>query len=276
MLAKALQLAAAGNASIAWPDISTASHVRFDTINNGTNDIYGLFFKPDGTKVYTVEITTDSIIETTLSTPWDISTHGSADYTLTTNQTNNTAPSGLFFKKNGEEMYVIDTVDDTVCQYSLTTGWDLSTASYTRNFSVASQETTPRDVSFSPDGLNMYVVGWSSDKIHRYTLTTAWDISTASHDSSSALLTDLFTPSGVFLKEDGTRIYSVGRNRQRIEQYNLSTPYDLSTGTFTTADSTLSVSSEETLPYVVFISPDGSHLYLGGGTGHGVDQYSLG
>ena len=68
MLGKALQLAAAGNSSgdVVWPDISTASFVRFDTVVAG-NDVRGVFFKPDGTKIYTCEFG-DYIREATLST----------------------------------------------------------------------------------------------------------------------------------------------------------------------------------------------------------------
>ena len=95
MLGKALQLAAAGNAGgDTWPDISTASFIRFDSVNVG-GDARGVFFKPDGTKIYTLN-NTDQIRETTLSTAWDISTHGSTDYTYTTDQTHNWNPSGLF------------------------------------------------------------------------------------------------------------------------------------------------------------------------------------
>lgn len=273
MLAKALQLAAAGNSSVVWPDISTGTHVRFDAVNC-SDDVHGIFFKPDGTKIYTSEAG-DSIIETTLSTPWDISTHGSADHTLTTDQTNHADPKGLWFSPDGYEMYSVDGTGDVVVQYSLSTAWDLSTASYTRKFDVSTEELNPKSVCFSTDGLNMYVTGFSGDDINRYTLTTAWDISTASYDSKSTR-TGLPAPHGIFMKPDGTRFYLLGFALDVVEQYNLTTAYDITTGTMDPEDDTLSVTTQEVAPVSLYISPDGRHLYVGGGDGHGVDQYSLG
>ena len=273
MLAKALQLAAAGNSSVVWPDISTGTSVRSDAINC-TDDVVGIFFKPDGTKIYTCEIN-DKIIETTLSTPWDISTHGSADHTLTTDQTNHADPRGLWFSPDGDEMYSVDGTGDVVVQYSLTTAWDLSTATYTRKFDVSTEEALPKSVCFSTDGLNMYVTGWSGDGIDRYTLTTAWDISTASHTSYSGATSEP-APTGIFMKEDGKRFFLTGQAFDKIEQFNLSTAYDTSSDVDTSPDSSLALQPTSYAPQSIYISPDGRHLYFGDTTFHGVFQYSLG
>lgn len=276
MLGKALQLAAAGNAGDdTWPDVSTASFVRFDTVV-ATDDVRGIFFKPDGTKIYTCE-QGDYIKEATLSTAWDISTHGSANHTLTTNQTYNPNPAGIFFKDDGTELYVVDITGKSVSQYTLSTGWDLSTASYTRTVNVSAQESSPRAVSFSSDGTKMYVTGFSGDDINQYNLTTAWDISTASHFSTSSTFSTLESiPLGLFMKPDGTRFYITGNASDTVHQWNLTTAYDITSDIGNTADSSFSVTTQETIPWGIYISPGGNHMYVSGGTGNGVDQYSLG
>ena len=54
----------------------------------------------------------------------------------------------------------------------LAAGWDLSTASYDNvSFSVSSQESYPFGIFFKPDGTKMYVMGYSSGKVHQYSLT---------------------------------------------------------------------------------------------------------
>lgn len=277
MLGKALQLAAAGNSSgdAVWPDISTASFVRFDQVV-AQNDVRDVFFKPDGTKIYTCEVG-DYIREATLSTAWDISTHGSANYTLTTDQTHNGNPWGIFIGNNGTELYVTEiSSGDQVIQYTMSTAWDLSTASYTRKFSVGTQESLVRGVSFSEDGTLMFINGQSSD-FNKYTLSTAWDISTASYSQTSSSYNSLTTAAlGMFMKPDGTKFYLVENANDKIHQWNMTTPYDITSDIGTTTDDDLSVTNQETTPYSMYISPDGNHLYLGGGAANGIDQYSLG
>ena len=75
---------------------------------------------------------------------------------------NNQEPSasGLFFKSDGTKMYVVEANQDSVFQYSLSTTWDVSTASYDSvSFGVTSQDTSPGDLTFSSDGTKMYIVG---------------------------------------------------------------------------------------------------------------------
>lgn len=279
MLGKALQLAAAGNVSseIVWPDISTASFVRFDYVV-ATQDVRGLFFKPDGTKIYTCQ-NGDYIRQATLSTAWDISTHGTVDYQMQSNQTYNPNPGGIFIGNDGTELYATEITFNAskVVQYSMSTAWDLSTASYTRNYSVNSEELSVRGVSFSEDGTLMFINGSNSD-INKYTLSTAWDISTASHSQTSSSYNSLTTSAlGMFMKPDGTRFYLVDNQPDKIHQWNNDNyPYDVTTDIGVTTDDDFYVGSQETVPWSMYISPDGSHLYVGGGTGDGVDQYSLG
>lgn len=276
MLGKALQLAAAGNAGgDTWPDISTASFVRFDNVVAG-NDVRGVFFKPDGTKIYTCELG-DYIRQATLSTAWDISTHGTADYSMLTDQTHNSNPSGLFIGNDGTELYVTEISNgDYVVQYTMSTAWDLSTASYTRKFDVSTQESVVRGVSFSEDGTLMFINGLNSD-INKYTLSTAWDISTASYSQTSSSYNNLTTAAlGMFIKPDGTRFYLVDAAYDKIHQWNMTTAYDITGDIGVTTDDDFYVGSQETSPWSMYISPDGNHLYLGGGAGNGIDQYSLG
>lgn len=278
MLGKALQLAAGGNSvagNVAWPDISTASFVRFDAVV-AQNDVRGVFFKPDGTKIYTCE-NGDYVRQATLSTAWDISTHGTADYSMLTDQTHNWNPSGLFIGNDGTELYVTEIGNgDYVVQYTMSTAWDLSTASYTRKFDLSTQEAFVRGLCFSEDGTLMFINGINSD-INKYTLSTAWDISTASYSQTSSSYNSLTTAAlGMFMKPDGTRFYLVDNLSDKIHQWNMTTAYDITGDIGVTTDDDFSVASQETFPWSMYISPDGNHLYVGGGTGHGIDQYSLG
>jgi hypothetical protein len=91
-------------------------------------------------------------------------------------------------------MYVIGNSGDDVNEYDLSTAWDITTASYLQNFSVATQETNPQGLFFKPDGTKMYVIGSSGDDVNEYDLSTAWDISTASYLQNFSVACSGFNP----------------------------------------------------------------------------------
>ena len=115
------------------------------------------------------------------------------------------------------------TIADTIYQYTLTTAWDISTGSYAnKSLSVSAKEVSPSGLAFSSDGTKAYIVGFSTDTIYQYTLTTAWDISTGSYASKSLSVTAQDTSSGgLSLSSDGTKAYVVGSQNDFIYQYNI-------------------------------------------------------
>jgi len=91
---------------------------------------------------------------------WDIFTAGySQKFSIAAQEI---SPHGIFFKPDGTKMYVIGSDGDDVNEYNLGTAWDVSTAVYSQLFSVAGEDTIPTGIFFKPDGLKMYVIGWSS------------------------------------------------------------------------------------------------------------------
>ena len=177
---------------------------------------------------------------------------------------------GLFFKPDGSKFWVTSQFDGKVYAFSLSTAWDLSTASYDSvNFSTTSQETEPYSTFFKSDGTKMYVVGGVNDTVYQYSLSTAWNISTASYDSVS------FTPTGqnnfeIFFKSDGTKMY-VSDYIGGIYEYNLSTAWDISTASSNSSfDPT-----EETGLQTFYLTSDGSTLFVGGDTTDTIYKYTL-
>ena len=177
-------------------------------------------FKTDGTKVYVLD-NIGSVFQYSLSPAWNISTasYDSVSFSVAAEET---IPQGLAFKSDGTKMYVVGKGSDTVYQYSLT-AWDLSTASYDSvSFSVLTEEANPTSLAFKSDGTKMYVVGISGDKVFQYSLSTAWNISTASYDSVSFSVAGQDSePTGLALKSNGTKMYVVGNSSDTVYQYSL-------------------------------------------------------
>jgi sugar lactone lactonase YvrE len=139
------------------------------------------------------------------------------------------ATNGISFKTDGTEMYVIGTSSDSVHQYTLSSAWNISSATFTRSFSVNAQETNPREVQFSSDGTKMFILGTTGGDVTYYNLSTAWDISSASHVSQFSVAAKEPAPQGLYFKPDGTEMYVVGATEpDNVHQYTLSTPWDLS------------------------------------------------
>jgi hypothetical protein len=77
-------------------------------------------------------------------------------------------------------MFILGKVGDDVNEYTLTTAWDVSSASFVDSFSVYSQEVNPQGIWFDSSGKTMFILGKAGDDVNVYKLTTAWDVSTAS------------------------------------------------------------------------------------------------
>ena len=68
-------------------------------------------------------------------------------------------------------MLLIGNSSDTAFRYSLSTAWNVGTASYDNvSLSVSSQENSPISIAFSSDGTKMYIVGTTNNTVYQYTV----------------------------------------------------------------------------------------------------------
>jgi hypothetical protein len=184
------------------------------------------------------------------------------------------APQGLFIKPDGLKMYVNGSTGDDVNEYSLSTAWDIATATFVRLFSTATEDTSPADIFFKPDGLTMFIMGGANDIVYQYTLTVAWDISSASYASKSfSVTTQETSPQGLWFKPDGLVMYIVGNGTDSVYQYALSTAWDVSTASY--ASIFYSVASQEAGPVQVNLSADGLKMWITGQSGDDIWEYTL-
>ena len=296
--------------STAW-DISTMSHVQEKSVSAEGTFPNGLFFKDDGTKMFTTDSQVDYVNEYSLSTAWDISTasftqffdvdaavtepsptslyikpDGATLYVLGDStdtvyqfslggfnvSSEELSPYGIFFKDDGTRMYIIGGHGDEVNEYTLSTEWDISTASAVRVFSVQTQETTAQDLFFKPDGTKMYIIGTSSDAVSEYDLSTAWNISTASYLQTISVGSWESNARGLFFKDDGTKMFITGSGGDEVNEFSLSTAWDISTKSFTRV---FSVAAQETVPNTISFGDNGRKMYILGQLGDDINQYNL-
>lgn len=185
-----------------------------------------------------------------------------------------TSPLGFTFGDDGSKMYVVSSAPDTVFQYSLSTAYNMSTASYDSvSFSISGQLSDPNGIFLGDSGTKMYVIGSSTDKVFQYSLSTAYDLSTATYDSVEFSVSSQETlPQDLYFNPDGTKMYIVGFT-DKVFQYTLSTAYDLSTASYDSVE--FSVTSQASLPTAVVVSSEGSKMYVVDRSTDDVFQYSL-
>ena len=91
-----------------------------------------------------------------------------------------TSPEGMAFNTDGTKMFIVGAIGDDVYEYACSTGFDVSTCSFTDTFSVVAQENAPNDLAFNTDGTKMFIVGPAGDDVNEYACTTGFDVSTCS------------------------------------------------------------------------------------------------
>jgi len=150
----------------------------------------------------------------------DVDTYSYASKSLSVTS-QDTTPRGIAFSSDGTKLYIMGGTNDTVYQYTLSTPWDISTGSYaSKSLSVTSQDSDPRELAFSPDGIKLYVMGGTNDTVYQYTLSTPWDISTGSYASKSMSVSSQdTTPSGLAFSPDGNKLYITGIVNDTVYQY---------------------------------------------------------
>jgi len=184
-----------------------------------------------------------------------------------------TNPNGLFFSPDGRKMFVIGSSGDDINEYTLSTPWDVSTATFVTVFSVASQDTNPQDLYFRNDGKKLYVVGGTNDEVDQYTLSTPWSIASASYDSVSlSVTTEEAIPTGLFFKPDGLKMYIVGETNDTVYCYFLQTAWNPATAI---GVDSFSVSGQESTARALSFTADGSRMFVMGSTGDDVNIYNL-
>jgi len=251
-------------------DISGASFVQNFSVAAQDNSLQGIAFNNDGTKMFVVGQTGDAVYEYILLTGYDVSSASySQSFSVTAQDTN---PREIAFNNDGTKMFVLGYAGQDVNEYTLSTGFDLgSTVTFVDAFSVSSQENQPYGLAFNADGTKMFIVGQVGDDVNEYTLSTGFDVSTASFvDSFSVVLQDT-QPRGIAFNASGTKMFIVGRTDVVVDAYTLSTGFDVSSASF--VDS-FSVATQENNPTSIAFSADGDKMFIVGITGDDVNEYS--
>jgi VCBS repeat-containing protein len=253
------------NGDNATTDTTTTNLVsKILTTGSTTGDLYGtdLKFNDDGTKLYILGRNTDKIFQYSLGTAYDISTinatasaaSGVAGVVISDAISN--LGNGFIFNNNGSKLFAIS--GTSINEYSLSTGYDISTLNETASDTFDTSIGGLRGMSFNSDGTKLLINRFhatDSLDVVQFTLGTGYDLSSINYDGGVAL--DIYNLRGLALSGDGTKMFISNQGNGRIHQYSLATAFSINDGVTYEGEFTTNVSS---LRGVTF-NNDGSKIY---------------
>lgn len=203
--------------STAW-DLSTAGTVTNAT-PKGTADGKGIYIKPDGLQLYygVSGSPGSDVYRYTMSTPWDITTASSASDTR-----NIKGGHALLKYDDGTKLY--HRYQNRVEQWSTNTPWTVGSSNsdsviYTLYAGVGG-------LHFIDDGSYFVTGNEGAATIHRYDLSTAWDLSTTTYNNTVADVSQQDSnPAGVFINSDASYLFMMGSNTNKIYKYIVNSQY---------------------------------------------------
>lgn len=264
----------------------------------GFSSPYEVKFSNDG-KVMFVYESSNELHTYTLENPWDLTSvnHDPAD----NRAYRNTISNEYFFNESVYTFTIKPDTEDTI-YFADRYGDVYQMPANPRWLTPTDQQI--QHLGFASEGKIAYVTGIQSAAITRYDLGTPYDIRTAERNregqqfytypeisrnplkirkkkynpmnqggsGSNALWREANYRSLAF-NYDGTKLYALGQDTDTVFQYDLSAPYDTTTGV--SVGGTFYVGYQEIQPEAVDFKPDGSKMYIVGTSSDRIFQYNL-
>jgi hypothetical protein len=207
-------------------DVTTATFTSTLNITNTLSPTLGMAFNPAGDKLVICDFN-ENILQYNVSNPYTIS---SASYDTQVNVTSNLSlTTGLRWGPNGNELFV-SSWDSGVGSLNTTSAYDITGMTFNSVNSIYGTNGVAA-VEFNNTGSKIYVTRQDIFTVTQYTLSPAYSISSPTLDTSYNTGTQENDPNTFYWNDDGTLAVVAGIN-QTIYEYTTSTPYDVSSLTY--------------------------------------------
>ena len=216
------------------------------------NHVTGVIFNPSGTKMYVLGFHTSDksyVSEVPLSVPFSTQSAGTPVLQEITSATKRA--QDLKFNSDGTKLFILTTKaannSDGIHVFTLSTPYDtsnLESDADAGNQTYIQFGSDPRGLDFNSDGTKMYVLQSTSQVLEQYNLSTPFDPSTRNINpiTISSLKGDRLHQ-GFGFSSDGYKMFIVKAQRVAgavtniIEDYNLTTPFEIKTAKLNEIDS---------------------------------------
>ena len=192
-------------------------------------------------------------------------------------------PTGVLFNPDGTKMYSTGTVQNKIYMYNLTTPFTVTSATYSSKTCNLTGENDALMFRFNSDGTAIFVLDTATtETIDKYSLTTAYDISTCSlvagspQDFGGGMEMRSFS-----FSNDGSKIFIFDQDgndeKHSIKEYSLASSFDLSNPTLVTeyVGHNSNLNSIEDFAQGLEFSSDGTKMFITGNKEDTILAFSL-
>jgi len=154
-------------------------------------------------------------------------------------------------------------------------GFDLENASYEgEQFDLSGQDTFGRSFTFNSTGEKIYYIGGGNATVFEYTLSVAFDPSTASYSGNSFnVSSQINSPRQMSIGSSDTKLFIADSTTDSVYQYSFATAGDVASLSYDSVS--FDLSSQDGNPYSLTFNNDGSKMYMAGLSSGSIYQYSL-
>jgi len=198
----------------------------------------GITFKPDGTKMYITGVGADRILQYNLTTAFDITSATLEKSVLIRDA--ESKPEDVKFNSDGTVIFILGTNNDGIDRWSLSTPYDIGsiTVADTLFTSIGGD---PRGLAFNNDGTKMFILNQTNTRVEEYNLSTPYNPDTKTLTNTLTNETTRNFHQGLSFNADGSKMFVVKAKGgggssdadNKIDEYALSTDFDISTATLT-------------------------------------------
>ena len=228
----------------------------------------GVDFNSNGTKMFVVGTVENKIFEFDLTNGFDVSTA-----TKNSNECDFSSQAtdvvDIDFNSDGTKLFLADqdqTADNdhTIEEFNLTTAYDVSSCVHVNEHFAGDFELV--GIAFNTSGTKLFIFDETSNSlIKQYSLNSPYNLSNptlqkqSTGTSSKTFETIEPQPTGFAFSSDGSKMFITGKNKDKVQEFNLSTPFDLSSVSKTGA---YDISDEIDIVSGISFSNDGLKMFV--------------
>lgn len=238
-----------------------------------TNRMHGFFVTADGLRLFCTSSYTNQIYEYTLSTAFDLSTIGGSPVSINA-PPQSISPVDVTFSADGLRMSILSGDNDRLYEYTLSTPWDVSTATWTYTYLSIGGD-GPMSVRYAPDGTKFWAPDTVNDSVYECVPSEPWRVQLSEPMVGFDVSSQTTFPDAIEFYNAGANAVLSDSATGTLYQYDLSTPWDFSTAVYNGVSiETSAVVNDGVGPRSITID-DASGIMLMSGYNEKLYQYQL-
>lgn len=142
---------------------------------------------------------------------------------------------------------------------------------------VSPQISSPTGLGISEDGLHMFIGDTPTKSVHSWTMTTLFDLNTASYDVGAFIdiSVQISFLTGIALNSDGSKFFVCDATTNLLSSWTMGTPFVPSTGVYDGIGKTKNILAEESSVRDLFVSNGGFRVHIVGDVSDTIFTYGM-